>query len=77
MSMECAIFIVGVIIQVITFSTWVQITIGRFVNGLSVGGLSAAVPIVRSRSCMCFGQCLIQPTYSTKLRRPRLRFVEP
>ena len=49
MSLECAVFIVGVIIQVTTFSSWVQIMIGRFISGLGVGGLSAAVPMVRSR----------------------------
>ena len=48
MSLECAIFIVGVIIQVTAFASWVQIMVGRFVSGLGVGGLSAAVPLVRS-----------------------------
>jgi SP family sugar:H+ symporter-like MFS transporter len=50
MSLECAIFIVGVIIQVTAFTSWVQIMLGRFISGLGVGGLSAAVPIVRSHN---------------------------
>lgn len=52
MSLECAVFIAGVIIQVTAFSSWVQIMIGRFVSGLGVGGLSAAVPMVRSLACI-------------------------
>ena len=48
MSLECAVFIAGVIIQVTAFTSWVQIMIGRFVSGLGAGGLSAAVPIVES-----------------------------
>jgi SP family sugar:H+ symporter-like MFS transporter len=47
MSLECAIFIAGVIIQVTAFTSWVQIMVGRFISGLGVGGLSAAVPVVR------------------------------
>jgi hypothetical protein len=47
MSLECAVFIAGVIIQVTAFTSWVQIAIGRLVSGLGVGGLSATVPMVR------------------------------
>ena len=54
MSLECAVFIVGVIIQVTAFSSWVQIMMGRFVSGLGVGGLSAAVPMVCSCSLTSF-----------------------
>ena len=45
MSIECVILIVGIIIQVCSFHEWYQIAIGRFVAGLGVGGLSAAVPM--------------------------------
>ena len=50
MSLECAVFVAGVIIQVTAFTSWVQVALGRLVSGLGVGGLSAAVPIVRSRT---------------------------
>lgn len=77
MSLECAVFIVGVIIQVTAFTSWVQVMVGRFISGLGVGGLSAAVPVVRSRTRL-YGsrEPLILPTSSTKLKRPRLKFVE-
>lgn len=46
MSLECAVFITGVIIQVTAFTSWVQVVLGRLVSGLGVGGLSVIVPIV-------------------------------
>jgi hypothetical protein len=52
MSLECVIFIAGVIIQVTAFTSWVQFALGRLISGLGVGGLSAAVPIVRTRTSM-------------------------
>ena len=45
MSIECTVLIVGIIIQVCSFHEWYQIMLGRFVAGLGVGGLSAAVPM--------------------------------
>ena len=39
-------FIVGVIIQMTSFSVWQQFAVGRFISGLGVGALSAAVPMV-------------------------------
>lgn len=50
MSLECIVFIAGVIIQVTAFTSWVQIMIGRFISGLGVGGLSAAVPMYQAET---------------------------
>lgn len=46
MVIECVLFIIGVIIQLVTVSVWQQFAVGRFVSGLAVGALSAAVPMV-------------------------------
>lgn len=46
MIVECGVFIVGVIIQLLSFSSWQQFAVGRLVSGLGVGALSAAVPMV-------------------------------
>ncbi|ELU42890.1 monosaccharide transporter [Rhizoctonia solani AG-1 IA] len=48
MSLECAVFSIGVIIQVTAFQAWYQIMIGRFISGLGVGALSAAVPLYQA-----------------------------
>ena len=48
MSLECIIFVAGVIIQVTAFASWVQVALGRLISGLGVGALSITVPIVRS-----------------------------
>ena len=39
MSIECAIFSIGVIVQVTAFTVWEQVMIGRLISGLGVGGL--------------------------------------
>lgn len=36
----CIIFIVGVVIQIATARSWIQIVVGRLVAGFGVGGLS-------------------------------------
>jgi hypothetical protein len=46
MVVECVLFMVGVAIQITTKGLWQQFAIGRFVSGLAVGALSAAVPMV-------------------------------
>lgn len=46
MTSECCLFIVGVIIQITSTHVWQQIAVGRWVSGLAVGALSAAVPMV-------------------------------
>lgn len=43
---ECGVFIVGVIIQLASTHVWQQFAVGRFVSGIAVGALSAAVPMV-------------------------------
>ena len=48
MSCECVVFSIGVIIQVTAFNAWYQVAIGRFVAGLGVGALSAAVPLYQA-----------------------------
>lgn len=50
MSIECAVFSVGVLIQVTSFYAWYQIAIGRLITGLGVGALSAAVPLYQSET---------------------------
>ncbi|EJT97364.1 general substrate transporter [Dacryopinax primogenitus] len=50
MSVECAVFAAGVIIQVTAFSAWYQLAIGRFVSGVGVGALSAAVPMYQAET---------------------------
>lgn len=50
MAVECIVFIIGVIIQMATKSVWQQFAVGRFVSGLAVGALSAAVPMVTKDS---------------------------
>ncbi|KAI0791266.1 general substrate transporter [Abortiporus biennis] len=50
MSSECGIFIVGVIIQITSSHSWVQIALGRLISGLGVGALSAAVPMYQAET---------------------------
>ncbi|KAL1739959.1 general substrate transporter [Schizophyllum fasciatum] len=50
MTAECMLFIVGVIIQMATFSSWEQFAVGRLVSGFAVGALSAAVPMYQAES---------------------------
>ena len=59
---ECLMFIVGVIIQMTSFSVWQQFAVGRFISGLGVGALSAAVPMVRSVQF-----CSVRKTTDTQL----------
>ena len=51
---ECILFIIGVIIQITATNVWQQIGMGRWVSGIGVGALSAAVPMVRPVSCVLF-----------------------
>ncbi|KAH9850449.1 general substrate transporter [Lenzites betulinus] len=50
MSLECIVFMVGVIIQITSFKSWVQFAIGRLVSGFGVGSLSAAVPMYQAET---------------------------
>lgn len=44
---ECVVFCVGVIVQITATHVWQQVAVGRFISGLAVGALSAAVPMVQ------------------------------
>jgi len=44
------IFIVGVIIQIATSSSWVQLAVGRLIAGFGVGGLSVLTPMYQSET---------------------------
>jgi MFS transporter, SP family, sugar:H+ symporter len=50
MQIECVVFIIGVLIQITTFHSWVQFALGRLVSGLGVGALSAAVPMYQAEA---------------------------
>jgi len=50
MSVECVVFVIGVIVQITTFSKWYQFAIGRLIAGLGVGALSAAVPMYQAET---------------------------
>lgn len=50
MSVEVGVFIVGVVIQVTSFTAWYQVAIGRLITGLGIGALSAAVPLYQSET---------------------------
>ncbi|KAI1788235.1 general substrate transporter [Ganoderma leucocontextum] len=50
MTVECGVFMVGVLIQITTFQSWEQFAIGRLVSGLGVGSLSAAVPMYQAET---------------------------
>ncbi|KAI0808276.1 general substrate transporter [Fomes fomentarius] len=50
MTVECGVFMVGVLIQVLSFRSWVQFAIGRLISGLGVGSLSAAVPMYQAET---------------------------
>ncbi|TIA90768.1 hypothetical protein E3P81_03621 [Wallemia ichthyophaga] len=48
MCIECGVVIIGFLVQVTTFDVWQQVAVGRFIDGLGVGALSAAVPMYMS-----------------------------
>jgi len=43
-------YIIGVIIEITSFQSWVQFAMGRFVAGLGIGALSTSVPMYQSES---------------------------
>ena len=73
MVVECVIFAIGVVIQMVSFSSWVQFALGRLVSGLGVGALSAAVPM----ACLTTsGYVLVIDDLRSIKRKPHLlRFV--
>ena len=50
MTVECGVFMVGVLIQILSFSSWRQFAVGRLISGLGVGSLSAAVPMYQAET---------------------------
>ncbi|KAI9734808.1 MAG: hexose transporter hxt1 [Cirrosporium novae-zelandiae] len=42
-SLWCAVFIIGVVIQISSATTWYQVVIGRIIAGFGIGGLSVVV----------------------------------
>ena len=50
MSVECGIFMIGVLIQITTFNSWEKFAIGRLISGFGVGSLSAAVPMYQAET---------------------------
>ncbi|EIW77729.1 general substrate transporter [Coniophora puteana RWD-64-598 SS2] len=50
MTTECIVFIIGVIIQIASENVWQQFAFGRFISGLGVGSLSAAVPMYQAET---------------------------
>lgn len=44
------IFIAGVIVQITTTRSWIQLTVGRAVAGLGVGGLSLLTPMYQAET---------------------------
>lgn len=48
MCIESIVVTIGFIVQITTFTVWQQIAVGRFISGLGVGALSAAVPMYMS-----------------------------
>lgn len=50
MTTECGVFIIGVIVQMTSTHVWQQFAVGRFISGLGVGALSAAVPMYQAET---------------------------
>ncbi|KAI6001950.1 general substrate transporter [Pisolithus albus] len=50
MTTECGVFIIGVIVQMTSTDVWQQFAVGRFISGLGVGALSAAVPMYQAET---------------------------
>lgn len=73
MSFECCVFTVGIVIQLASISAWYQFAIGRFVSGLGVGALSAAVPLYQAET----GRLDINLQCSTSQTDMQLRLTAP
>jgi len=50
MSVECLVFMVGVVVQITATHSWAQFAVGRLISGLGVGSLSAAVPMYQAET---------------------------
>ncbi|TFK38512.1 general substrate transporter [Crucibulum laeve] len=60
---ECCLFVVGVIIQLATFTVWQQVAVGRLISGLAVGALSAAVPMYQAETAPTHLRGTLTATY--------------
>ncbi|KAK4700321.1 hypothetical protein P7C70_g5930, partial [Phenoliferia sp. Uapishka_3] len=49
-SINCAIIVVGSLIQVTSFHSWVQFMIARIITGVGIGALSAVVPLYQAET---------------------------
>ncbi|KAG2155291.1 general substrate transporter [Suillus bovinus] len=50
LSVECVVFTIGVIVQITSNHVWQQFAVGRFISGLGVGAISAAVPMYQAET---------------------------
>ena len=50
MTLECIVFIIGVIVQITSKTSWAQFAVGRLISGFGVGSLSAAVPMYQAET---------------------------
>lgn len=77
MSIECVVFIIGVIIQISSMRSWPQFAVGRLISGLGVGALSAAVPMVSARIFLSPETISNAATRSIKQKQRLHKFVVP
>lgn len=75
MSLECLIFMIGVVVQVASTHTWQQFAVGRFIGGLGVGALSAAVPMVGIHASIHRTQHLISPFFIRSIKQKQLHHL--
>ncbi|PPQ99376.1 hypothetical protein CVT24_009206 [Panaeolus cyanescens] len=50
MVVDCVVFSVGVIVQLVASTSWQQFAVGRLISGLGVGALSSAVPMYQAET---------------------------
>lgn len=67
MSLESALFTVGIIVQISTDRVWQQFAVGRMIAGLGIGALSAVIPVYvsecvvsnfRALAVACYQLCI-------------------
>ncbi|TIA77595.1 hypothetical protein E3P77_04132 [Wallemia ichthyophaga] len=67
MSLEAALFTVGLIVQIATQFSWEQFAVGRLIAGLGIGALSAVIPVYvsecvvpnfRGSAVACYQLCI-------------------
>ncbi|KAH9946744.1 general substrate transporter [Amylocystis lapponica] len=50
MTVECLVFMIGVVVQISSTHVWQQFAVGRLISGIGVGSLSAAVPMYQAET---------------------------